>query len=114
MSIDATNWAWRADVKTSPRRVVLLSLADRAGDDHKCFPSISRLSKDTCLDRKTVMKALDDLQKLGFIFHTGEVRGKGVKVYQLVGVYGRHDEPQNIPIASNMLMSSLRTQLRSF
>lgn len=35
MSIDATNWAWRADVKTAPRRVVLLSLADRAGDDHK-------------------------------------------------------------------------------
>ncbi|WP_312969031.1 helix-turn-helix domain-containing protein [Acinetobacter gerneri] len=99
MSIDATNWAWRADVKTSPRRVVLLSLADRAGDDHKCFPSVARLAKDTCLDRKTVMKALEQLKDLGFILDTGETRGKGAKVYQLIGVYGRHDD-QNIDESS--------------
>lgn len=91
MSVDATNWAWRAPVKSSSRRVVLLSLADRAGEDHRCFPSVSRLAVDTCLDRKTVMKALDELKQLGFILDTGETRGKGAKVYQLLGVNGRND-----------------------
>ena len=91
MSVDATNWAWRAPVKSASRRVVLLSLADRAGEDHRCFPSVSRLAVDTCLDRKTVMKALDELKQLGFILDTGETRGKGAKVYQLLGVNGRND-----------------------
>lgn len=37
MSVDATRWAWSAPVKSSTQRLVLLSLADRAGEYHTCF-----------------------------------------------------------------------------
>ena len=54
MSIDATRWAWTAQVKNSSQRLVLLSLADRAGEHHTAWPSIDRLAKDTALNEKTV------------------------------------------------------------
>lgn len=57
MSLDATKWAW--EVQFSDRkggslkplkRLVLLSLADRAGEEHTCYPSVKRLEDDTNLD----------------------------------------------------------------
>ena len=92
MSLDATRWAWTAPVESCPQRTVLLSLADRAGEDHKAWPSIKRLEVDTKCDRKTIMKVLERLQEINLIRFTEETRGNGVKVYQLVGVRGREDD----------------------
>lgn len=92
MSLDATIWAWRAEVESSTQRLILLSLADRAGEDHKCYPSIMRMVKDTKMNRKTIIKVLDDLEQKALIKFTGSIVGNGVKVYQLLGVVGREDE----------------------
>lgn len=92
MSLDATIWAWRAEVDSSTQRLILLSLADRAGEDHKCYPSIMRMVKDTKMNRKTIIKVLDDLEQKALIKFTGSIVGNGVKVYQLLGVVGREDE----------------------
>lgn len=92
MSLDATIWAWRAEVDSSTQRLILLSLADRAGEDHKCYPSIMRMVKDTKMNRKTIIKVLDDLEKKALIKFTGSIVGNGVKVYQLLGVVGREEE----------------------
>ncbi|PKF33384.1 helix-turn-helix domain-containing protein [Acinetobacter proteolyticus] len=92
MSLDATIWAFKAAVKTSSQRLVLLALADRAGDEHKCYPSLKRLEKDTVLNRKTIIKVLDELEEAAFIKFTGKTTGNGVKIYQLIGVVGREDE----------------------
>ncbi|WP_202732725.1 helix-turn-helix domain-containing protein [Acinetobacter pittii] len=91
MSLDATIWAFKAEVKTSSQRLVLLALADRAGESHKCYPSIKRMVKDTVLNRKTVIKVLDELEAISLIRFTGEITGNGVKVYQLIGVMGREE-----------------------
>ncbi|MDO6646535.1 helix-turn-helix domain-containing protein [Acinetobacter guillouiae] len=91
MSLDATVWAWKTTVDGASQKLVLLSLADRAGDDHKCFPSLKRLEKDTTLNRKTIIKVLDELEFKKLIKFTGEIKGNGVKVYQLIGVFGRED-----------------------
>lgn len=56
MSLDATIWAWKAEVESSTQRLILLSLADRAGEDHKCYPSIMRMVKDTKMNRKTIIE----------------------------------------------------------
>ncbi|KAA8735529.1 hypothetical protein F4V57_01660 [Acinetobacter qingfengensis] len=37
MSLDASIWAWKAQVKNSSQRLVLLTLADRAGETHRCY-----------------------------------------------------------------------------
>ncbi|HCC8380810.1 TPA: helix-turn-helix domain-containing protein [Acinetobacter baumannii] len=93
MSIDATRWAWTAEVQSSTQRLVLLSLADRAGEEHTAWPSIERLAKDTVLDKKTVQKVILELISLGLVCDTGDRTGptKRVRVLKLIGVPGRED-----------------------
>ncbi|MFH7347224.1 helix-turn-helix domain-containing protein [Acinetobacter variabilis] len=102
MSLDATTWAWKVRQKQKPggstkplKRLVLLSLADRAGEDHCAYPSIARLVEDTEMDRKTVLKIIDELIQDELIEDTGERKGrtKQVKVYRLIGVNGRETVP---------------------
>lgn len=109
MSVDATIWAWKASVQSSAQRVVLLSMADRAGENHTCYPSVSRLAQDCCLDRKTVMRAIDQLEELGLVKDTGSIRGNGVKVYQLIGVLGREDVPRTEKLTSTKSGTSTKT-----
>ena len=107
MSLDATNWAWKLQLNEKPggsrkplKRLLLLSLADRAGEDHCCYPSMARLEKDTGLERKTVLKIIAELLEEGLIEDTGERKGitKRVKVYRLLGIHGREMTPN--PTAS--------------
>ena len=102
MSIDATRWAWTAPVNNSSQRLVLLSLADRAGEEHTAWPSIDRLAKDTVLDKKTVQKVILELINLGLIKDTGDRKGptKRVRVLKLNGVKGREDYTQNLDDAN--------------
>ncbi len=103
MSLDATNWAWRVELKEKKggcrlplKRLVLLSLADRAGEDHTCYPSMKRLENDTRIERKTVLKIIAELIQDGLIADTGERKGitKQVKVYKLIGINGRETVPK--------------------
>ncbi|MCK4705384.1 MAG: helix-turn-helix domain-containing protein [Gammaproteobacteria bacterium] len=66
MSLEATRLAWRLKLKSS-QKLVILSLADRADSNNFCFPSISRLTEDTCLNRKTVLDAVKHLEIIGLI-----------------------------------------------
>lgn len=105
MSLDASMWAWKTRQKQKKggalkplKKLVLLSLADRAGEDHVCYPSIARLVEDTEMDRKTVLKIIDELIEDGLIVDTGERKGrtKQVKVYVLIGVKGRETVPLTV------------------
>ena len=97
MGVAHGQWAWKAQVKNSSQRLVLLTLADRAGETHRCYPSIKHMEKDTRLNRKTIIKVLDELEASGFIKDTGEISGNGVKVYLLTGVIGREDDSVTSP-----------------
>jgi hypothetical protein len=66
MSLEATKSAWKLKLKSS-QKLVILSLADRADSNNFCFPSIARLTEDTCLNRKTVLEAIKNLEDLGYI-----------------------------------------------
>jgi hypothetical protein len=89
MSLDATRWAWKQSVSPS-QKLVLLSLADRAGESHECHPSIARLEADTGLYRETIMEAISDLEKLQII-SVSRKQGCGNR-YQLLGVDDRHNQ----------------------
>lgn len=97
MSVGATRWAWLAPVESSTQRLVLLSLADRAGEHHTCFPSVARITQDTKLNRKTIMKVIGELIELGLLEDTGHKKGstKQIVVYRLLGVKTREDEELN-------------------
>lgn len=94
MSVDATRHAWRRQGLRPAAKLVFLAMADRAGEDHVCWPSIDRLVLDTGLNRKTVIGALAALVTAGEIADTGVRSGKTKQVvcYRIVGVSGREDE----------------------
>ncbi|MGE8544284.1 MAG: helix-turn-helix domain-containing protein [Acinetobacter johnsonii] len=105
MSLDATIWVWKVRQKQKKggslkplKKLVLLSLADRASEDHCAYPSMARLVEDTEMDRKTVLKIIEELIEDGLIVDTGERKGrtKQVKVYQLLGVKGRETIPTTV------------------
>lgn len=71
MSVKAYFWAREIgrelNIKSSSR-FVLRELADCHNQStHQCNPSVSHISDYSGLDRKTVIKAIDDLQKIGVL-----------------------------------------------
>lgn len=87
MSLDATRWAWQQKV-TPMQKLVLLSLADRADEYHRCFPSTARLISDTGCHRTTVFESIQALEELGVLV-VQRVIGKG-NIFTLIGVTNRH------------------------
>lgn len=85
MSRAATDWAWSLSIKPASLKLLLLSLADRADEYHRCYPSIERLVRDTGLDRKTIISNIAKLVDAGVLFDTGKRAGKTgkVKIYRL-------------------------------
>ncbi len=84
MSRAATEWVWSLNLKAS-QKLLLLSLADRADEFHRCYPSTLRLVNDTGLDKKTIGKWINQMISEGLITDTGERKGptKRVRVLQL-------------------------------
>lgn len=99
MSLCATIWAWKQTSLTPSQKLILLSLADRANEEHKAHPSIKRLEVDTGLNRKTIQKSISEMIDAGLLVDTGERKGatQRVRVLQLVGVKGREDGKANDP-----------------
>lgn len=90
MSIDATRWAWQQQNISPTQKLVLLSMADRSGEDHTCWPSIGRLSLDTGISDRAIQKALAALEAMGLVRRMA-TSGK-VNHYTLVGVCSREME----------------------
>lgn len=67
MSLRAMAWAWEQNTKSSGERLVLLALADHAGDDGECYPHTARLAEKCALDRKTVQRHLIALDERGLV-----------------------------------------------
>lgn len=96
MSIDATRWAWSQQGIKPADKLLLLSLADRAGESHEAWPSITRLILDTGLDRRTIWAAISRLQAAGLIATTRKHRHSNR--YRLIGVPDRHADTGQRPV----------------
>lgn len=67
LSHDATAWARRQKVGNSPAKFILLVLADYAGTDYSCYPSVKKLADITELGESTVRNATKLLTEQGLI-----------------------------------------------
>jgi hypothetical protein len=68
MSIEAINWALNQVTNvTSTQKAVLISLADRADAQARCFPSYEDIMTRSCASRNAVSRALASLVELGLI-----------------------------------------------
>ena len=85
---------------TSTTKSVLVHLSCYFGDKHRtgkfsCFPSQARLRNDTGYSRQTVLKALKDCERLGFISSTFRISASGdptSKLYHWKGIPKQPDE----------------------
>lgn len=79
MSWEATNWAVRQTAGSPVAKLLLLLLADRADENHSCFPSLKLLAQESESSVATVKRHLDRLRDAGLIEWTrgGVPMGQG-------------------------------------
>lgn len=96
MSVEATWAVWKITkpLLTATEKLILLSYADRAGEDHEAWPSNKRLVLDTCLDTKTISTAIESLVQKGYLIDTDKRAGRTnqIIVYSLPFVQGREKD----------------------
>lgn len=56
---------------------VYMYLFDRANKEMQCFPAIPTIAKELKLSRSTVKRALDDLEKAGYLTRDNRKRQNG-------------------------------------
>ena len=66
---------------------VFMYLKSRAGKDRQCFPAIGTIAADLKLSRRTVERALADLEKAGFVRRTARWRKRGGQSSNLYVLY---------------------------
>jgi hypothetical protein len=63
MSNAAINSAYRVKAGSSTNKTVLIALANRANDEGKCWPSVTKLMAETELSERAIRSALADLER---------------------------------------------------
>ena len=66
MSLEAITWAFRQSL-TPSEKLVLLTLADYADDENKCWPKQETLSTRTGLTRPTIALKMKSLENAGLL-----------------------------------------------
>jgi len=68
VSLEAMRSAWDVPDLTPPQRLVALCLGDHADrNGRSCFPSLARIAERTGLSRRTIQRAVDALEAVGFV-----------------------------------------------
>lgn len=105
MSWPALGWASKQRPSRSADKIVLIALADRHNEENDlAWPSLAWLGDFCCLDRKTVIAALDRLEAAGYIADSGQRTGRTgqVKAYTLAingpEITVPKTEPLNSPV----------------
>jgi pyocin large subunit-like protein len=82
MSVDATRFVWKLPKDTvSPlEKLILLAIADRCCERGECWPSISRICKDTNLSEDAVRRNRASLIEKGLLIYTGKFEGRSKQI----------------------------------
>lgn len=76
-----------ADTELPSRaRTVYMYLRDRADAEGKCWPGIKTIASDLKLSRSTVKRALDDLEKAGYLKRLPRYRANGSSTSNLYSI----------------------------
>ncbi len=93
MSFQAMAWAIKQKTGSTPRKLVLLMLANFANEDFECYPSISKIAAECEMSERTVLRAIKALEEEGLVSHkSGSKNGfKTASRYQLKPQKTRYD-----------------------
>lgn len=83
MSIKVMSAVWECEELDASERLVMLSLADHADDEGRCYPSIARLCRRTSMSDRGVQKVISRLSERGFITIKPNAGQGGANLYFL-------------------------------
>lgn len=84
MSVRVMSWVWEHSRAEGTDRLVLLAIADSAGDDGgNAFPSIETLADKAKVSTRTVQRSIRSLTLLGEVSVTPNAGRHGTNVYQV-------------------------------
>ena len=92
MSVRMMTLAWDVSGLTAPEKLVLLALADHAGDDGRCWPSMSRIAAKSDMTPRGARGIVRRLETAGLV-RTEQSPGRRVNVYRLTINPERPSEP---------------------
>ena len=81
MSAKWTFWAWEKEIKTAPKKLALLQLANNANDDGKSWYSIIKMATACGVSERTFQRQIQSLESDG-ILHV-ERRSNRPSIYRL-------------------------------
>ena len=67
MSAKWTFWAWEVDIKTAPKKLALLQLANNADDDGKSWYAIAKMAKACGVAERTFQRQIQSLESDGLL-----------------------------------------------
>ena len=67
MSAKWTFWAWDQEIKTAPKKLALLQLANNANDDGKSWYSIEKMAKACGVSDRTFQRQIQSLEEDGLL-----------------------------------------------
>lgn len=86
MSAKALTWAWGVmpAVTSTPMKLVLVALADRADDDGELYPKTGWVAEKIGLSKSTVRKHIGGLEELGLLQRQEQHRANGSQTSNLL------------------------------
>lgn len=106
MSIRALDWAWRQECVNPQEKLVLLALADHAGQDGTCYPATGSIAEKCQMSAQSVRRHLTALEARGVIEKIERRRRKDGTLS--VWIYGLRLD-QSSPASSGPVITSDRT-----
>src|SRR5262249_38352716 len=110
MSIRAINWAFKQQVGKPSAKLVLVTLADHADADGKCWPSLRTIAARTELSRDTILRSVRLLESKGFlrVVHRHNGRSLSSNMYYLDCEPERVDSTADVSAPSEKHSNTLR------
>jgi hypothetical protein len=93
MSFQAMAWAIQQKLDDPLAKLLLLTLANYANEQHESWPSMNRLADDTAMSKRSVINKLAELERSGLLTKRSELTQQGVishNVYRLGVVHEVH------------------------
>lgn len=95
MSIEALNWAFDFEAKSSSEKAVLLALANYVGGDGRCHPGQESIAKKASCTDRTVRTVLADLEERGIIARERRERQDGSRTSDTIILLVFASQPEN-------------------
>lgn len=101
MSVRVMSLVWENPDLSATDKIVMLSLADHADDEGRCYPSINRLVARTGLKIRTVQTAIKRLEQGGYLIIELNAGKRGTNLYTVIPTPAVDAPPQEMHPAAD-------------